>query len=207
MKAYDFDQTIIKSNSLFQFYLFCLLRLPYFLLYTPVQIVAVLLYACRIINKNSFLRILAFFVVFIPKKQWFVRRFWDKNMWRFKQWYFKQRCDDDVIISASPRFIVEEACKRLGLEVIATELDLYTGKLKDVHCYGPKKVERFKQRFGDIALEEYYSDSYSDIPMFKFAKRGYFVKGEEITLCYEDGQCLVDIDERRHLKKAQNAVK
>ena len=207
MKAYDFDRTIIKSNSLLQFNLFCYIRLPYLLLYTPVQFVFWLLYVCRIINKNAFLHGLAYFVHFIPKKEWFVRHFWDKNMWRFKDWYLKQRQDDDLIISASPRFLVEEACHRLGLTVIATELDLYSGKLTGAHCYGYKKVECYKAQFGDTPLEAFYSDSYSDIPMFKLAKLGYLVKGDKITLCYKDGQCLVDIDEQRHLKKAQRATK
>ncbi len=207
MKAYDFDRTIIKSNSFVQFNMFCFLRLPYLWLYVPVQFVAWLLYLCRVITKNTFLHTSEYFVRFIPKKQWFVRRFWDKNMWRFRDWYLKQRQDDDLIISASPRFLVEEACSRLGLTVIATDLDFYTGKLAGKHCYGFQKVERFKAQFGNATLEEFYSDSYSDIPMFKLAKRGYLVKGDKITLCYQDGKCLVDINEEHYLKKTMRATK
>ena len=80
MNSYDFDDTIFRGNSMRRFSIFCTLRLPYLLLYLPVIIVAMLLRAVRILNKNVYLLLLEGFVLFVPNVERFVQKFWDKNM-------------------------------------------------------------------------------------------------------------------------------
>ena len=163
-----------------------MLRLPYLVVMVPIMIVAGLLRGLRILNKDQFLFALEWYVALVPRADWFAVKFWNKNMHRIKQWYLEQKRDDDVIVSASPQFLVEEACKRLGVKCIATNLDT-RGNLHGKHCYGAEKVVAYKAQFDDNSLETYYSDSLSDTPMLRMAEYGYLVKGDEITLIYEHG--------------------
>ena len=186
MNGYDFDDTIFRGNSTRRFFFFCLLRLPYLVIMIPVIVVAGLLRGLRILNKDQFLYALEWYVALLPNAERLAVKFWDRNIGRIKTWYLEQRQDDDVIVSASPKFLIEEACKRLGIRCIATDLDT-RGKLHGNHCYGAEKVVAYKAQFEDNSLVTYYSDSLSDTPMLKLAEYGYLVKGDEVTLVYEHG--------------------
>jgi len=134
---------------------------------------------------------LTYFVKLVPNKQKFVTKFWDKHIKKIKSWYYEQQCEDDIVISASPSYIVEEACKRIGVKCIATPVDIKTSRvIGGNHCYGKAKPDFYRAQFGETPLETFYSDSLSDTPMFKLAKRGYLVKGGKITLIYENGELL-----------------
>lgn len=130
---------------------------------------------------------ISLFIALVPHAEKFAVKFWDKNMKRIKSWYLEQKRDDDVVVSASPYFLINEACKRLGVKCIATDLDTHA-RLHGKHCHGEMKVEAYKKVFGDKPLATYYSDSLSDTPMFKFADKGYLVKGDKVTLLYENGE-------------------
>lgn len=186
MNSYDFDDTIFRGNSMRRFSIFCMLRLPYLVLYLPVILVAVCLRAVRILNKNIYLLLLEGFVVFVPHTERFVNKFWDKNISRIKNWYLAQKRDDDVIVSATPTFVVGEACRRLGVRCIASNYSV-TGKLTGKHCHGKYKVVYFCEQVGAEPPLTYYSDSASDAPMWKFADKGYLVKGDDVRLVYEHG--------------------
>ena len=201
MNGYDFDDTIFSGNSMCRFAIFCSLRLPYMILFTPVLLVAVCLRGLRILDKNRYLHLISLYVALVPHTERFVAKFWDRNMRRIKPWYLAQRRDDDVIISASPQFLVEEACRRLGIRCIATQLSPVSARLYGKHCYGEEKVEVYKQIFGDQPLATYYSDSLSDTPMFQLAERGYFVDGGCALLLYENGQKLLPCKTKRELRK------
>lgn len=188
MNGYDFDDTIFKGNSFFKFSFYCLWRLPYLIIFAPLQIVAVILRALRIINKNTYLWALGLYVALVPNVSKHVNAFWDKNMRNVKGWYLRQRKDDDVIVSASPAYLICEVAKRLGLRYIASEINAKTGAVNGVHCHGQSKVDSFCNACPDVKLATYYSDSLTDVPMFKFAGKGYLVKGDKITLLYQDGK-------------------
>ena len=189
MNGYDFDETILKGNSVRRFFCYCWLRLPYLFIYLPVLLVAVIFKNC--VNSNTYYNMLTYFVKLVPNKQKFVTKYWDKHIGKIKQWYYEQQKEDDIIISASPSYLVEEACKRIGARCIATPVDLKTcNVIGGNHCYGREKPTFYREQFGDTPLETFYSDSMSDEPMFKLAKRGYLVKGDKITLIYENGELL-----------------
>lgn len=186
MNGYDFDDTIFRGNSMRSFSLFCLVRLPYLVLYLPVILTALLLRGLRILNKNVYLLLLEGFVVFVPHVQRYVNKFWDRNMRRIKDWYLAAKRDDDVVVSATPYFVVGEACRRLGVRCVATDFSP-KGKLTGKHCHGKYKVKYFTEQTGETSLAAYYSDSRSDAPMWRFAEKGYLVKGDRIIPVYEHG--------------------
>ena len=186
MNGYDFDKTIFKGNSVKRFSDYCFLRLPYLWPLLIVYFFAAILYLMRIITKDKFLRVLEFFVVLVPNREKWVARFWDKNIKRVKQWYLAQKRPDDLIISASPFYLIQPICARLGVRCIASTVTK-RGLVAGDHCYGQHKVTAYRTVLGDTPLATFYSDHMSDVPMFRLAAEGYLVDGDEITLIYKDG--------------------
>ena len=88
-----------------------------------------------------------------------------------------QKENTDVIISASPEFLLKPLEKLLNIEkVIASKVDINTGKLLSKNCYGKEKVKRFQKIYPNKVISSFYSDSLSDIPMARLAKNSYLVQ-------------------------------
>ena len=113
----------------------------------------------------------------------FINEFWDKNQNKIKQWYLDSQKDDDLIISASPTFLLNEICRRIGIKhLIASEVNKKTGVCEGKNCYGEEKVVRLKEVFEDHKIEEFYSDSLSDAPLSLLAEKRFIVSGNNITV-------------------------
>ena len=112
----------------------------------------------------------------------FLERFWNGKESRIKKWYQQQKNKSDVIISASPDFLLRPVCKKLGVSLIATKVDSSTGKIDGINCYGNIKVERFYHEYPDAKIEEFYTDSKSDLPLAEKAERAFLVKKDTIIM-------------------------
>jgi phosphoserine phosphatase len=111
--------------------------------------------------------------------------FWNKEMRRIKQWYLRQKTEDDVWISASPEFLLRPVAKMLKVKkVIASQVNFKTGEFNSLNCYGKEKVLRFREQFPDAAVESVYSDSLSDLPLFNLGKNAFIVRGDKIRRLY-----------------------
>lgn len=98
-------------------------------------------------------------------------------------WYLKQKKKSDVIISASPEFIVSAFAQKLDIKnVIATKVDKNSGKFVGKNCYGKEKVIRFLEQYSSDKVDEFYSDSKTDYPMAKLAQNAYLIKGKGIFM-------------------------
>ncbi len=96
-------------------------------------------------------------------------------------WYCEREHFSDIIISASPEFLLAPVMKEFQVAaVIATDVDPHTGRFLSKNCYGAEKVRRLAARFPGCIVESFYSDSTSDQPLANLAKKAYFVAGEEI---------------------------
>ena len=159
MNVYDFDKTIYDGDSTIDFYFYCLKKHPKIILCLPIQLYAAV----------------------IPDIDMELNCFWDKNGYRIKEWYKNQKRENDVIISASPEFLLNGICKRIGVNnLIASQVDKRTGKYIGVNCYGKEKTRRFYQKYQYEIIDEFYSDSYSDEPMAKLAKKSFIVSKDII---------------------------
>ena len=110
-----------------------------------------------------------------------VAEFWKENIKNIKKFYIEMHKDDDVIISASPEFLLKPIEKELKIKVIASIVDIHTGKYTGVNCYHAEKVRRFREIYPDGKIDSFYSDSYSDEPLAAIAQSAYIVDGEIIT--------------------------
>ena len=182
MNVYDFDDTVYSGDSTLDFYKFCLRKYPSLVFYIPIQVFVFILYKCRIISKLAFKQKFYGFLKYIKYPEHEVNEFWTLNKKKIKQWYLNQKKLDDVIISASPEFLLSPICNNLGVKyLIASKVDIKSGKCLSENCYGIEKVKRFNAFFGEAIINEFYSDSLTDIHLANLAKKSYFVKNEVIV--------------------------
>lgn len=182
MNAYDFDKTIYINDSTADFYLYCIKRKPSLILTVfNTAFSAIRFYVFKIGSKTEFKeRMYSFFKqVNAPT---LVDEFWDKKISGIKQFYLANHKEDDVVISASPEFLLKPICQRLGIKhLIASKVDPITGKYDGENCHGKEKVRRFYECFPDGKIECFYSDSHSDDPLAQIAEKSYLVNKNNIT--------------------------
>jgi phosphoserine phosphatase len=113
-----------------------------------------------------------------------VEKFWKSHISNIKPLYLENlREKDDVVISASPEFLVKPACEMLGIStVMASKVDPYTGRYQGVNCWGDEKVRRFYEVFGEgTRIEKFYSDSLSDTPLARIAEEAWIIRGSKLV--------------------------
>lgn len=184
MNIYDFDNTIFQGDSSVKFIKYSLLRHPLLVIWGFLK---ALKEGIKYLFKNSDFGLvkseLFSFVQHIKNLDDYMDKYVLRHQKNIKQFYLEQKKDDDVIISASFDFIVRPFCERLGIKyIIATEYDTKNGKIIGKNCKGKEKIVRFNKIFKNPKVNEAYSDSLSDIPMFEIAKKAYLVKDSDITL-------------------------
>jgi HAD superfamily phosphoserine phosphatase-like hydrolase len=181
MNVYDFDKTIYDGDSTLDFYLFALKKKPKLIKYLPVQVLGFLKYLFGICSKLEFKEKFYYFLNGISDTDELVKLFWDDKQGLIKEWYLNSKKDSDLIISASPTFLLEPICKVVGIKhLIASEVNKNTGVCEGENCYGDEKVIRLKKEFKDTAIDEFYSDSLSDAPLSLLAERRFIVSGSKI---------------------------
>jgi len=177
MNVYDFDQTIFFPDSSYSFTFRYLKKHPLVaLICAPATALFGLLYLFRLVSKERFKEKIFAYVRYIKDVDAEIARFWDETGGRkMCAWYLNQRREDDVIVSASPDFMVRPMAERLGITLIATDMDKRTGKIRGRNCHGEEKVRRFREVFPDAEIDNFYSDSLTDTPMARLAKNAYIV--------------------------------
>ena len=180
--VYDFDKTIIRTDSGFAFFFFCLRRHFFRLLpqLPRLGIELIRFAAARKFGrplKGDFYR----FIQSLPDWQEEVRLFWKEKADKLlNPWYLEQLRPDDIIISCTADFLLRPLCEQLGIRLIGTRVCTESHRLKGLSCYGEEKVRRLREKYGDIKVGDFYSDSLSDTPLARLAKRAWFVKGDDI---------------------------
>ncbi|MCD8027027.1 MAG: HAD-IB family phosphatase [Clostridiales bacterium] len=181
MNAYDFDKTIYDGDSTADFYIFSLKRHKKIITQLPSLICAfVKFYVFKSGTKTQFKETMYRFLKFCDIEK-DVKDFWSTHRKKIKNFYINQQKDDDVIISASPFFLLEPICSEISIKhLIASRVEPETGKYTGINCHGTEKVKRFYEKFGKVKIDEFYSDSYSDTPMAQIADKAYIVKKDKI---------------------------
>ena len=180
MNVFDFDKTIYDGDSTVDFCLYLMGRYPAVIGDFISNLSVVLKYKRGKISKTAMKESLYKCFRRVPDMDAELVRFWNGHMKNVEKWYLEIKRDDDVIISASPEFLLAECCKRLGIKhLIASVVDPKTGKYEGLNCYGAEKPKRFDRRLGSESrerIEGFFSDSYSDAPMAVIAKKAYLIK-------------------------------
>lgn len=182
INAYDFDETIYDGDSSVDFYLYCLKKNKKVLLVLPTQIYGVLVYLLHIKDKTYFKEKVFSFLKKIQDVDSLVDSFWKEKESKIKDWYLNQKEKSDVIISASPEFLLKPLEKKLKVKIIATKVNKNTGRFESKNCHDYEKIKRYEQETGNKKnIFKFYSDSIkADKAMFQYAKEAYLVTGNKI---------------------------
>ena len=177
MNTYDFDKTIFYPDSSACFYRYCLKHYPAAVLPTLRDSLRMALrYNRGEVTEKALKEQLFSFLPAMADLDGAVASFWARNEKRIGKWYLARKRSDDLIISASPRFLLQPICEKLGVSLIATEMDRRTGKIQGANCRDYEKVRRFYELCPEAHTEEFYSDSLTDSPMADIADRAFLVK-------------------------------
>lgn len=181
--AYDFDKTVYDGDSSINFYKYCLKRKPSILKYIPIQLYAAMMhYGLKKWPKVKMKEKYFMFLKDIPNIEEWVNDFWKIHAQKLKGWYIEKNHNEDVIISASPEFLLKPICKEIGVKLlIASKVDPKTGKFDGDNCYGEEKVVRLNRHMTNYEMAEFYSDSLSDTPLALLAQKSYIVIGDRLV--------------------------
>ena len=178
MNVYDFDKTIYHGDSTADFIKYLILKHPKTLLNLPATAWAYVLYIAGLKSKTHFKEKMYGLFRYIPDIDADLKNFWAIKKDKIKKWYLDQKRDDNLIISASPEFLLSPICEELGVKMIASVVDKKTGKYSGENCHGEEKVRRMYEQIENPYVEEFYSDSLSDAPLAKEAQRAFLVNGD-----------------------------
>jgi len=182
MNAYDFDQCIYSGDCTIDFFRFCLHRQPGLIRFFPRQAWGFALYALGFIRKTAFKERFFCFLQGVHELDDALDGFWQQHMRKICSWYIERKQQSDLIISASPVFLLAPCCAKLGVQrPVASRIDPATGRFSGENCYDTEKPKRLMEELGVGAVEAFYSDSLSDLPMAQIASRSFLVRKGVIT--------------------------
>lgn len=180
MNVFDFDHTLYDGDSTIDFWRYCLRHQPRALAAIPHQLKCYAAFSVGRIDRDSFKEGFYCFLGLLSQPTQTVDAFWRKHMRKINRHILKIAQPGDVVISASPEFLLKKPCNTFGLNLIASKVDIRNGALRGANCRGSEKVRQFKEMLPDTEISAFYSDSLSDAPMASIAKRSFLVKKGEI---------------------------
>lgn len=184
--GFDFDGTLYDGDCTLDFYRFALKQHPRCLVALPAQIIGAALFGLRLLSRDRFKERFYSFLGFLPDIEPLVASFWDAHAKKLKPEVVERASKGDVVVSASPEFLLEPLCAKFGLELVASQVDPRTGKLLGPNCRGSAKVQRLQESGYDPVFSEFYTDSSADLPLVRLAQRSYLVTKQGI--CEYPGQ-------------------
>ena len=179
MNIYDFDGTIYDGDSSIDFYKYCVKINKKCLFILPKFIFFTILYFLKIVEKEKMKSEFFKFVKYFDDINKVVLSFWKSKKYKLKDFYLTNKNKNDIVISASPEFLLQPVAKKYNFKLIATKVDIKTGKILGKNCQGEEMVIRLREQKINNC-DKFYSDSLSDEPLSKIAKKAYIVKENKI---------------------------
>ena len=178
---YDWDGTIYDGDSSVDFLFYCIKKNKKLFWFFIKKIPYFLKYIFKLISTTEFKEEIFSFLKTIKNIDSYVDDFWKQNKHKVKNFYLDKKHDKDIIISASPEFLLKPICEELGIkELIASDVNKKTGKFNRPNCRSNEKVIIFRKKYPKAIIMEMYSDSMHDKPLLELAKKSYVVKKDKI---------------------------
>ncbi len=178
---YDFDGTIYDGDSSVDFFKFCLKKDKTIYKMLPKLAIKFLAYKSKNITDTELKEYVFSFLKNFKNIDKVVKEFWETHESKIKNFYLEKKHDQDIIISASPEFLLKPICEKLKVkDLIASDVDKTTGKFKKPNNRGEAKVKEFYKKYPKTEILEMYSDSLHDKPLLDLAKKSYFVKKNKL---------------------------
>jgi phosphoserine phosphatase/putative flippase GtrA len=173
--VYDFDHTIYDGDASRDFLLFCLRTQSGAWRELPGQIFATALFLLGVISRDRYKERAFAVLKRLPDPEAVVHEFWRRHRGKVAGWYLAQRRTNDVIVSASPAFLLAPFAAELNATLIGTRMDSSCGSIVGRNCRGEEKVRRLAVAAPGVPIDRVYSDSLSDLPILKLGRRPYIV--------------------------------
>lgn len=185
MNVYDFDNTIYDGETLVDFILYYVKTDPRIWKYIPKLLVIAFKDKFHLFTVEEAITAYAGFLEGYYTKLGNldddVKKFWDENEHKIKPWYAKVQREDDIIVSGSTDFLLDEIMKRIGVKnYVGSSIDKKTGKFIRL-CFLENKVKIFNELYPGAHIDNFYTDSMNDKPMMDIADRVFFVTGDKIV--------------------------
>lgn len=181
MNVYDWDKTIYRGDSTFGFVRWLYVHRPRTLLSIPRTALFGLLYGVKAVKKHTFKENLFHMFTYVDDMEAAVEEFTSTHLDHVKDWYKQAQEADDLVISASPEFLIRSFCEKTGIDsCMASPVDITSGKYNGLNCHGKEKVRRFNELYENESIGKFYSDSLSDSPLAEISQQAYLVKGDEL---------------------------
>ena len=180
MNVYEFDETIFFPDSSYSFVKYCLRHYPRAVLRAmPMSARNGLRWMLKQTDTRELKQSVFSFLPYLDNVEQIVKEFWEEHFANISDWYLNQQRPDDLIISASPEFLLRPVAEHFGFSLIATRMDPHTGRIIGENCHDAEKVCRFLKEYPHEVPEAFYSDSLSDSPMAWFSQEAWLVKNEQ----------------------------
>lgn len=180
MNVYDFDGTVYDGDSTVDFYKHCLKHYPKIRRAFWNALCGLFLYMFGIISKTRFKERFFSFLRYVPNIDDSVTAFWNTHEKKLQPWYLMQKHNTDVIISASPEFLLAPVCCKLGVMLIGSRVDKRTGKFDGENCHSKEKVNRLAAEVNLADCSAFYSDSITDKPLADLIPNSFMVRDAKL---------------------------
>lgn len=180
--CYDFDKTIYDGDSSVDFYLFCLKRKYKIIKIVPKLLLFYILYFIHVVDKVKVKECFFSYLKEFENIPSLVEEFWNINNKKIKKFYEeKSSHSKDIIISASPEFLLKPICQKLQVkDLLVSKVDYKTGHFLSANCKGEEKIKRLKAKYQNIKIKNFYTDSFSDKPLIDLSINAYLVEKNKV---------------------------
>ena len=174
MDVYDFDGTLYCGDSTVDFVKHCLRRFPRIARTLPrTGVMAAACFGLHVVDKTQFKRALYRFLPLVPDVESELGRFWSAHERNITGPCQAQ--PGDLVISASPEFLLADMCAKRGLSLIASQVDPHTGTVLGPNCSGAEKIARLNCAYPGVEVARFFSDSHNDDPLAGIAAEAFLV--------------------------------
>ncbi len=184
VNVYDFDNTIYRGESLVDFILWYMRRDPGIWPHLPGLACIGIKDALHLFTVEQAVAAYAAFLESYYVKMGDLRessvRFWDRHEKKIKPWYETVRREDDIIVSGTTDFLLDEIMRRMGIHrYIGSSIDPATGKFRRL-CFMENKVKLLHEYYPEAEVRNFYTDSMNDRAMIEIAEHAFLVRGSRI---------------------------
>lgn len=185
VNLFDFDHTIYDGDASLDFILYVTRRNPRTWRHYPLMAFSLVLYVFGLKSRKEIKQVAFRFLNDIDDIERELAGFWRIHQKNIKTWYKEIQQPDDVLISASPDFLLRPIAEQLSVgTLIATKMDKSTGEIKGKNCRAEEKTRRLYDTLPNVKVRAVYSDSLSDTPILKLGE-GYIVK-KNVMIPFEE---------------------
>lgn len=180
MNVYGFDNTIYDGETIIDFLMFCVKKDISLTKYIPIATRTVMLYKSNLLPIDKVYELIDQMSSKVIKNREqansLIKEFWLHHKHKLNKYFLDKINSDDVIITASPRILIEGISNELKTNnIICSELNLETGKF-DFLCFGENKLKAFKEKYPNAIIDEFYTVSLVDSSMIEISSKVFLVK-------------------------------